>query len=59
MGKMVEFDRESEASIDNSMSRTVVTVRHVLFEDLGILAPLLTERGYSICYLDAGIDPGN
>jgi GMP synthase (glutamine-hydrolysing) len=39
------------------MSGTVVTVRHVLFEDLGILAPLLTERGYCIRYLDAGIDP--
>jgi GMP synthase (glutamine-hydrolysing) len=38
------------------MSRTVVAVRHVLFEDLGILAPLLTERGYSIRYLDAGVD---
>jgi GMP synthase (glutamine-hydrolysing) len=38
------------------MSRSVVAVRHVLFEDLGILAPLLTERGYSIRYLDAGVD---
>ena len=35
----------------------MVPVRHVLFEDLGILAPLLTERGYCIRYLDAGIDP--
>jgi GMP synthase (glutamine-hydrolysing) len=38
------------------MSRSAVAVRHVLFEDLGILAPLLTERGYSIRYLDAGVD---
>jgi GMP synthase (glutamine-hydrolysing) len=38
------------------MSRSVVAVRHVLFEDLGIVAPLLTERGYSIRYLDAGVD---
>jgi GMP synthase (glutamine-hydrolysing) len=38
------------------MSRTVVAVRHVLFEDLGILAPLLTERGYCVRYLDAGVD---
>ena len=27
------------------MSRSVVAVRHVLFEDLGIVALLLTERG--------------
>ena len=33
------------------MSRSAVAVRHVLFEDLGIVAPLLTERGYSIRYL--------
>src|ERR1700751_192423 len=38
------------------MSRSAVAVRHVLFEDLGILAPLLTERGYSIRYLDVGVD---
>jgi GMP synthase (glutamine-hydrolysing) len=38
------------------MNRTVLAVRHVIFEDLGILAPLLTERGYRVCYLDVGID---
>ena len=38
------------------MSRTAVAVRHILFEDLGILVPLLSERGYSIRYLDAGVD---
>ena len=31
-------------------------VRHVLFEDLGVLAPLLESRGYEIEYFDAGID---
>lgn len=36
--------------------RTAVAVRHVPFEDLGILAPLLAERGYEITLLDAGID---
>jgi GMP synthase (glutamine-hydrolysing) len=39
------------------VSKTALAIRHVAFEDLGILAPVLTERGYSICYLDAGIDP--
>ena len=36
---------------NSRMSRSAVAVRHVLFEDLGIVAPLLTERGYSIRYL--------
>lgn len=35
---------------------TTIAVRHVPFEDLGILAPLLSERGHSIAYRDAGID---
>ena len=39
------------------MSQTALAIRHVAFEDLGVLGPLLTERGCSIRYLDAGIDP--
>jgi len=38
------------------MSRTCAVVRHVAFEDLGLLAPALTKRGYEIRYLEAGID---
>jgi hypothetical protein len=38
------------------MNRTVVAVRHVVFEDLGVLAPLLTGRGYRVRYFDAGIE---
>lgn len=38
------------------MSRTALALRHVHFEDLGSLAPLLQERGYEIRYLDAAID---
>lgn len=39
------------------MSRTAVAVRHVAFEDLGLIAPLLTRRGYETSYLEAGVDP--
>lgn len=39
------------------MAGVAVAVRHVPFEDLGILAPLLESRGYAIEYLEAGIDP--
>ena len=38
------------------MSQTALAIRHIAFEDLGVLGPLLTERGYFIRYLDAGID---
>ena len=38
------------------MSQTALAIRHIAFEDLGVLGSLLTERGYSIRYLDAGID---
>ena len=37
--------------------RTVTAIRHVLFEDLGVLDPLLRERGFAIRYVDAGVDP--
>ena len=36
--------------------KTCLAVRHVAFEDLGLLAPLLQARGYDIRYHDAGID---
>jgi GMP synthase (glutamine-hydrolysing) len=39
------------------VSQTALAIRHVAFEDLGVLGPLLIGRGYSIRYLDAGIDP--
>jgi len=34
--------------------KEVVAIRHVAFEHLGTLAPLLTGRGFRIRYLDAG-----
>jgi len=39
------------------MGRRVLALRHLAFEDLGLLAPLLRERGYDhIEYRDAGVD---
>jgi GMP synthase (glutamine-hydrolysing) len=35
------------------MKRTAVAIRHVGFEDLGLLAPLLDARGFSVTYLEA------
>jgi len=39
------------------MTKSCVAVRHVAFEDLGLLGPLLAARGYAIRYHDAGIEP--
>jgi GMP synthase (glutamine-hydrolysing) len=38
------------------MTKTCLAVRHVAFEDLGVLGPLLNVRGYEIRCHDAGID---
>ena len=38
------------------MTGTCLAVRHVAFEDLGLLSPLLAARGYDVRYHDAGID---
>jgi len=38
------------------MAKACVAVRHVAFEDLGLLGPLVAARGYEVRYRDAGID---
>src|SRR5271154_1467207 len=37
--------------------KTCLAVRHVAFEDLGLLDSLLAARGYDIRWLEAGVDP--
>src|SRR4029077_8332016 len=39
-----------------AMARACLAVRHVAFEDLGLLGPLVSARGYDVRYHDAGID---
>lgn len=36
--------------------KTVVAIRHVPFEDLGILADIFAARSWTIRYVEAGID---
>lgn len=47
----------AHAAGGRAMTGRALAIRHVPFEDLGLLAPLLHERGLSTRYLDAGIDP--
>jgi GMP synthase (glutamine-hydrolysing) len=39
------------------MTRDALAIRHVPFEDLGLLEPLLSARGYRTSYLDAPVEP--
>ena len=36
--------------------KTAVAIRHVPFEDLGLLQPMLQKRGYRVHYYEAGAD---
>ena len=38
------------------MTKSCLAVRHVAFEDLGLLGPLVSARNYDIRYHDAGIE---
>jgi GMP synthase (glutamine-hydrolysing) len=37
--------------------KTCLAVRHVAFEDLGLLGPLVAARGFGVRYHDAGVQP--
>jgi GMP synthase (glutamine-hydrolysing) len=41
------------------MIKQCLAVRHVAFEDLGLLGPLVAARGYGVGFHDAGVQPFN
>ncbi|MFV3128794.1 glutamine amidotransferase [Niveispirillum sp. KHB5.9] len=40
----------------NRRKRTAIALRHVAFEDLGLLAPILDREGWHVAYADAAIE---
>ncbi len=48
-------DRASRNS--RATTKTCLAVRHVAFEDLGLLGLLVASRGYGVRYHDAGVQP--
>ena len=44
---------------DRATIKKCLAVRHVAFEDLGLLGPLVSSRGYGVRYHDAGVQPIN
>jgi hypothetical protein len=47
---------ERSKGYGRAMTKSCLAVRHVAFEDLGLLGPLLSARGYDIRYHEAGIE---
>jgi GMP synthase (glutamine-hydrolysing) len=43
--------------MDRGMTRSCIAIRHVAFEDLGLIGPLLAARGYDVRFHDAGVEP--
>src|SRR5215472_2769683 len=61
-----ELVRNVRALFGNDRTRTnlkpikkCLAVRHVAFEDLGLLGPLVSLRGFGVRYHNAGVQPIN
>lgn len=52
-----DFSLRSNAKRDhNRPMKTALILRHIHFEDLGVLAPFLREQGYDVHYLDPALE---
>jgi GMP synthase (glutamine-hydrolysing) len=40
----------------SSTPKTLVALRHLAFEDLGLIEPFLTQRGWQVSYCDVGVN---
>jgi putative intracellular protease/amidase len=58
-GQAWRLRRLPRRRLDHAMglcAASCLAVRHVAFEDLGLLAPLVAARGYDVRYHEAGVD---
>ncbi len=46
----------AKTRIAKTRTKSCLAVRHVAFEDLGLLGPLVAARGYDVRYHDAGVE---
>ena len=51
------FDKGPARPAGRGAIKKCLAVRHVAFEDLGLLGPLVASRGYGVRYHDAGVQP--
>jgi len=51
------MQNDRSAPRDRAAIKKCLAVRHVAFEDLGLLGPLVSSRGYGVRYHDAGVQP--